>query len=292
MPALNFKSPYVWGGAGLVVLLLVVASRGSAGSSNSAASSNSLVAADQTNVALATIAAQSGAAQIAGQVAQGQTDASATTALTGQLFSYMSNTGNNNTALAMQTNQIAGAITTNRDNIAGTVSLLPTLANIASKQNTDLASIQSQRDQALATTGANAAVTISTSQDFTSGVLATIQANLGMHVSDNNVAINATNAFQSGINTQINTNAMKDLAKIQGSSLLDSQIVGAGASLLGGSGGGGSVTGSGGGQSSGSSGGGILGFLGGMFGGSSSGGSSSGGTSTIASLAPLALAFV
>jgi hypothetical protein len=158
MSEFNWKSPYVIGGAGLlVVLLLVVASHGSAPSDNGAgAAIASQGLATNANVQLAGLetSLQATEDQIAGSVAIA--NAQQDTATFGLALGFLNNLDNNNLART----QTDAAVRVNTDNNATYRMVAPELATISANNQQALATISANEATSIAGINASAATTI------------------------------------------------------------------------------------------------------------------------------------
>lgn len=160
---INYKSPWLWGGAGLLLVLLLAGRSNSGVSSSEAAGLTSQATATSANVQLAglTTALQSEQDQTAASLALGMHQIDSQNLALG--LNYLTNQGNNATALA----QTSAAVSVNENNNTTLLKLTsannstfaaiaPTLAQISASNSQALASIQAGEAEAIATTNANA----------------------------------------------------------------------------------------------------------------------------------------
>jgi hypothetical protein len=200
---IDWKSPWVLGSAGLLLILLVFF-RGSGGSSAASSGVASQASANATNVELAGIQAQTDQANIAANSSLAVYQAGADASIIGQAFGWLANSDNNQTArgntaaavatnyndnltstqlatisqattfgsleransgaLALQTEQDATTVRVNGDNNALMATLSPELATINANNNQALASISANTATTIAGQQANAAVATAQAQ--------------------------------------------------------------------------------------------------------------------------------
>lgn len=205
---IDWKNPWVLGGAGLLLILLVFF-RGSGGSSAGTAGVASQANADSTNVALSQIQAGTDQARIAADASTSVYTAGADASIIGQAFGFLANSDNNNVAkdniaagvavnsnnnltatnlatigqatsfgtidrvnsgaLALATENNRTAIRVNGDNNALYATLSPQLAQIQSDTSRSLASISANTTTTVAGMQANAQVASAQLADARSG---------------------------------------------------------------------------------------------------------------------------
>lgn len=191
---INWKSPWVIGGAGVAFVLILVAVRSSAGSGSSD-TGTSLVAADQTNAQLAQLSTGLDINQSNNNAAMAISANQTGAAVTAGVLSFLTNSGAQATSLATNEAQISGGIANNAISTNATLQLAPQLAEIQSSSNIEMAKIQAevypvvaQNQQMLALLSGNTAIGLASLQ--TQGVEANAMAQENIAGTNADAAVN------------------------------------------------------------------------------------------------------